>query len=213
MSDTAVPPITAYEPEESLLRAFRAEGRPRLQLHRPDVTAVVLGRGSRPDTELHLDACVQDSLPLLRRRGGGCAVVLDPGTLIVAVALPAPGLRLERYFASLSQWLVDGLERAGVPGVTRQDVSDLCLGDRKIAGACMVRSKGLLYYSVSLLVDPDISLMTRYLKHPPREPAYRRGRPHAEFVTTLGRHAHITPEELARRLQHVLTVPSLGRPG
>jgi hypothetical protein len=41
-------------------------------------------------------------------------------------------------------------------------------------------------YSTSILLDADVGLMERYLQHPPREPDYRRSRPHAAFVRVLG---------------------------
>jgi lipoate-protein ligase A len=34
-------------------------------------------------------------------------------------------------------------------------------------------------------VSEDVSLIERYLKHPKREPDYRKGRKHSEFVTNL----------------------------
>jgi len=36
-----------------------------------------------------------------------------------------------------------------------------------------------------LLLDADLMLMDRYLKHPPREPAYRQGRSHLDFVMNM----------------------------
>ena len=59
------------------------------------------------------------------------------------------------------------------------------LGERKIGGSCIWRTRGLLYYSTTLLVDPDLDLCERYLPHPPREPAYRAGRPHRAFMGSL----------------------------
>ena len=35
-----------------------------------------------------IEAVLDDGVPVLRRRGGGCAVLLDPGNLVVAAALP-----------------------------------------------------------------------------------------------------------------------------
>ncbi len=73
----------------------------------------------------------------------------------------------------------------GLPGVSRQGVSDLTIGEKKIGGSCIYRTKGVLYYSTTLLVDHDPELVDRYLKHPPREPEYRQGRDHRHFMTSL----------------------------
>jgi lipoate---protein ligase len=201
--------ITPYNRDDELLAATRADGRDRVSVIRPPSTAVVLGRSSRPSVELHTEPCLADGVALHRRRGGGCSVVLDPGNVVVVAAITAPGLQLADYFAQLSAWLIGGLAQAGVQDVTRRDVSDLCLGHRKIGGACMFRARGLLLYSVSLLVEPDLRLMDRYLRHPPREPAYRRGRTHRDFVTTIHQHAQITAQQLAASLQALLDPPQL----
>jgi lipoate---protein ligase len=123
---------------------------------------------------------------VFRRRGGGCAVLLDPGNLIVSVALPMPGIGGSKAaFARLSAWLIEALAAAGAPGVEQRGISDLVLGDRKVGGSAIYREQGLLYYSSTLLVDPDIAGMERWLAHPPREPEYRRGRSHGSFLHAL----------------------------
>ncbi len=148
--------------------------------------AIVIGRGGKPELEIDLDAARVDNVPILRRRGGGCAVLLDPGNAIVSAALPAPGIGgITSAFAAITAWLIDALARAGVAGVERRGTSDLAIGDRKIGGACIWRTRGLLYYSTTLLVAPRLELVERYLPHPPREPAWRRGRAHREFMGSL----------------------------
>ena len=68
--------------------------------------------------ELHLDACHRDNVPILRRRGGCCSVVLDPGNLIVSVvAAGVPFGRHRECFDTLTDWLIKGLERSGISGV------------------------------------------------------------------------------------------------
>ena len=86
-------------------------------------------------------------------------------------------------------------------------MSDLVLGQRKIGGACIYRSGALVHYSTTLLVEPQVELMERYLLHPPREPEYRQGRSHAEFVTNLPAPRGV--EALRRDLQEVLRPPAL----
>ena len=178
--------IGTYDEDESLLRAVIDDGQPRLSIYQPSKSAVILGRGSNPERELNLDHCLADRVPLLRRRGGGCAVFIDPGNVIVSIALPAAGINhTHQYFDLLTDWLLDGLEVMGYHGIYRDGISDLVLGHRKIAGSCVYRTKGLLYYSATLLVASDFGKIERYLKHPPREPAYRQGRIHREFLGKL----------------------------
>jgi lipoate---protein ligase len=100
--------------------------------------------------------------------------------------LSAPGLAGSReHFARIGGWLARGLARAGMPGVRREGTSDLVQGGRKVGGACIWRTRGLLHYGVSLLLDPDLALIERYLRYPPREPDHRAGRSHRDFLGAL----------------------------
>lgn len=203
--------IGAYDLDDPLIESTASDRRPRHRLYRPDGIQVVLGRGSRPEKELNIAACREDRVAVLRRRGGGCSVVLDPGNVIVSVVLPVTGFAGNPgHFARLTRWLTGALERAGIDGVRQRGISDLALGERKIGGACIYRSRDVLFYSVTLLVRPETALFERYLAHPPREPDYRRGRPHAEFVTSL---AEEFPgiggaAELMEMLRRELTFPA-----
>jgi lipoate-protein ligase A len=124
-------------------------------------------------------------------------VVLDPGNLVISVTLPLPGLTgISRAYDDLTDWLIAGLEEVGVSGVKRAGTSDLALDDRKVGGSCIYRIPGLLYYTTTLLITPDLDLVERWLRHPPREPDYRRGRPHREFMTGLGETAAIDEIDL-----------------
>ncbi len=176
-----------YDNDEALLQAVRDGAGPQLAVRRVERVMVVLGRSSRVERELHLEPCQADGVPVLRRRGGGCAVVLDPGTLVVSLAMPVPGFgQVDRLWRGLCSWMIAGLEDAGLPEIYQDGISDLVLEDRKVGGAAMYRARGLVYYSTTLLLSPRVELMERYLPHPPREPAYRRGRSHRAFVGALG---------------------------
>ena len=178
--------ILPYDREDELVDEARATGRALCRVYRPEGVAVVIGRGGDAARELHEDAIARDGVPVFRRPGGGGAVVLDPGNVIVALALPLPGLGgIPAAFRLASDLVIAALADCGVPGVTQQGVSDLTLGDRKLGGSCLRRERGLAHYTTTILADPDLDLLERYLKHPPREPEYRAGRPHRAFVTTL----------------------------
>lgn len=207
--------IEPYAEDEDLLERVMASGRPEVRVTpwRGPVT-VVLGRGSRASVECHLAACRSEGVPVLRRRGGGCAVVLDPGNVIVSAVLPVRGLLdVGAAFGRFTSWVLDGIARVGLPQAVRRDRCDLCVGDRKIGGAALYLGRGVAYYSTTILHAPRVDLQTAYLQHPPREPAYRRGRSHAEFVSGMESLVGGTAELLATRLATALPAPAeiLGR--
>lgn len=178
--------VLPYDREQDLVDEVRADGRPRVRVYRPRETAIVLGRGSRLEVELRLAAVERDGVPVYRRPGGGCAVVLDPGNVVVALAEPQAALpRPRELFAAFSERLLRALARIGITDVRRADASDLARGDRKVGGACLYAPRGAVLYTATLLVEPRVDRIERYLAHPPREPSWRRGRRHADFVGRL----------------------------
>jgi len=178
--------IGPYDLDDTLLPAARDTGTPQLALYQYDRVAVVVGRGGDPQREVDLAAAARSGVPVLRRPGGGCAVVLDRGNLVVSLALPLPGLgAIRSAFNAISDWMIAGLSACGVSPVTQRGISDLAVADRKLGGSCIYRTRGLLYYSSTLLVAPDLTLIDQFLPHPVREPDYRRGRSHRDFLTSL----------------------------
>ena len=210
-------PIYAYD--DDLITATRRDDRTRVRVYRLTSSVVVLGSGSQPEVEVNLDACADDGVPILRRCGGGCAVVVDPGNIVVSVvAAGLPFGHHQRHFDRLTAWLIEGLDRIGVHGVKQAGTCDYVLADRKVGGACLHRSRDLLYYSTTLLVDPDRAGVMRYLRHPPREPDYRAGRSHAAFMGSLSLSAAgagsvpswlLDLEQVAARLRRKLKPPDL----
>ena len=194
--------LPPYDKEDDLVAEARATGRALCRVYRPDRVAVVVGRGGDPARELHLEAIAADGAPVYRRPGGGGAVVLDPGNLVVALAVPMPGLgNITGAFRQASDLVIGALLDCGVAGVVQRGVSDLALDDLKLGGSCLHRQRGMVHYSTTLLVEPDLALLDRYLQHPPREPDYRAGRAHGAFVTTLRRVGCATDvDELATAL-------------
>lgn len=183
--------LAPYALDEALIAAAQATDLPHAAIYPHPGTAVVIGRGGDPAVETRPQIIADDGVPLLRRRGGGCAVVVDPGNLVVSLVLPVPGVgAITAAFTAISAQIAAALAALGVGDVRQAGVSDLTLDDRKLGGSCIWRTRGLLYYSTTLLVDPAWDLIDRYLPHPPREPAYRRGRPHREFLTSLAEAGH-----------------------
>ncbi|MCP4290213.1 MAG: hypothetical protein GY780_00085 [bacterium] len=183
MSDLVTVP---YDFDDEMMARTQTDQISRVRVYQWDDVSVVIGRGGKQDLELHTQNIAADKITLYKRPGGGCSVVLDPGNLIVSIALPLPGIGgIKTAFSAVSHWLIDNLNQCGISGVVQRGVSDLVIGDRKIGGSCVYRTKGLLYYSTTLLVDHDSFLVSRFLKHPPREPGYRKSRSHEKFMISF----------------------------
>ena len=177
--------VTRATPEENL--AFDDEllagGREVLRLWESPRPFVVLGRSCRVETDVHVEACAAEGVPVLRRSSGGGTVVLGPGCLNYSLVLSRPGLMnvVESYGLILGA-VVEALGVAGL-GV---EGTDLVLGGRKVAGCAQRRSgRWLLHHGTILCEGVDLARIGRLLKEPPRQPLYRAGRPHADFLAPL----------------------------
>ncbi|MGI9860858.1 hypothetical protein SDD30_05650 [Moorella naiadis] len=176
----------AYPGDILAVEAFKRVPQESLYLSEPEAIAVVLGRGTKAEKEINLHACRDDHVPVLRRRGGGGAVVLAPGMMVItAVFLPTPPWLAETWLLNLAWEWVEVLTALGIKQVQVRGYGDVCIGDRKILGASLYISKEMVLYQASLLVNCDLNLLPRYLAHPLREPIYRAGRGHLDFVTNL----------------------------
>lgn len=169
-----------------LLEDFLADRAARLRVYEPSGIAAVLGAAGKPDRDLKLAALDADAVHVLHRRGGGGAVVLSPGQVVLALVTEvASEFGSREYARSINEWSVEALAMLGVTGLEQRGISDLAMGGRKVLGTSIYRSRRVLFYQASLLVSNDVSLFDRYLEHPHAEPDYRQGRGHESFCTTL----------------------------
>jgi lipoate-protein ligase A len=81
-----------------------------------------------------------------------------------------------------------------VPDVQLAGTSDLVRRDRKFSGNSLRCRREHLLYHGTVLYDFPLPWISRFLRHPPRQPAYRRQRAHAAFVDNVpvGKEALIT---------------------
>lgn len=150
--------------------------------------AVVAGRSSRLAEEVDLEHCRRRNIPVLRRISGGAGVVGGPGCLMFSLVLSLEKRRLlhavDDAHKLVLETIADALRRH-VPGVQRAGISDLAIAGRKFSGNSLrVRRRCLLYHGTILYAFP-LGLIAACLKQPPRQPPYRCGRSHADFVTNL----------------------------
>ncbi|HEY8346315.1 MAG TPA: hypothetical protein VIL07_03470 [Symbiobacteriaceae bacterium] len=181
--------IRPFPQDAEALERFAREG-PFLWLWEyPDV-ACVLGAAT-PVSDVDLDRCAADGVPVYRRRGGGGAVVLSPGNLIITACYEARQKFFPTHWiGSIARAVALALQRVGIAGAAVRGLGDVAVGDRKVLGSSLYVTRQVALYQGSLLVDPDLELIPRYLPHPSREPDYRAGRSHRDFVTSLAREGY-----------------------
>jgi lipoate-protein ligase A len=151
--------------------------------------AVVLGASRRLADDVRVDACRDDGVPIVRRSSGGGTVVIGPGALNVTVILPgsaAPGLsavdRAQHYVLDR----IAGALRAAEPAVAVEGSGDLTVARRKFAGSAQRRLKTWFLVHCTILHAFPLERIVRYLTVPVRQPAYRAGRTHEDFLMNLG---------------------------
>lgn len=176
--------------DEALLDEAEAATEPMetLRLWEPHSPMVVVGRSSRILQEVRWEVCTGRGIPVLRRASGGAAVLLGPGCLVYSLVLSLqrrPALRIvEQAHRAVLERLANAL-RQWVPGIRRQGISDLALGEAKFSGNSLRLKRRCLLYHGTLLYNFPLELVETCLAMPPRQPAYRQGRPHRTFLTNL----------------------------
>jgi lipoate-protein ligase A len=174
--------------EALLLEAEAGRGGEVLRVWETSAPVVVLGAGGVLDDDVNVDNCQKDGVPILRRSSGGGTVLLGRGCLLYCLVLrfdrdPALSDIRASYRFILGQ-IADAL---AVPSVIEEGTSDLALNGRKFAGSAQQRKRSHLLHHGTLLYDFDLPLIGRYLRLPRRQPEYRGGRSHDEFLVNLPR--------------------------
>lgn len=175
--------------EEALLREVD-EGRlgPLIRFWEHTEYAVVLGASGRIKDEVHIDACRADRVPIARRSSGGGTVVLGPGALNLAIVLPMAASPLLATVTGTQHAVLEACAaplRVFAPKLEVVGSGDLALEGRKAAGSAQRRLRSAILVHVTILYDFELDRISRYLAVPVRQPVYRAGRPHSEFVTNL----------------------------
>ena len=171
--------------DAAMARQAGASGRSRHRFWWGSAPTVVLGALEQAEAAADTAACAALGVPVLRRCTGGGAVLQTSGVLNYALAVPALGrVDPEAGFRQGTTLVRAILDAFGV-AAERRGVSDVAVGDRKISGNAQARRWQAVLVHGSLLVDLDLELAGCVLRHPPREPEYRRGRGHGAFLTSL----------------------------
>ena len=152
----------------------------------PDKIYVVLGASNNPALALNIDNVMNDNIPVLKRPSGGQTVILTPNNIVIAaVFFDKKSLHPKDVFQDINKLIISTIEQVGINNLSQMGISDITMAGKKILGSSIYRSKEALLYHAVLNLGEPASTFERYLKHPTKEPDYRQGRSHSEFVTSL----------------------------
>jgi len=175
------------------------------EIWQPDKTILVLGQSNKPEDSLFLERVKADNIPVTKRPSGGETVILTPNTIVIsAVAINSTNLHPRFFFSLYNNTISKALLNLGMTGITQKGISDLAIGEKKILGSSIYRRKEKVFYHAVLNHSESIDIIGKYIQHPAREPDYRQGRQHKDFVTSLLDEGFIySIEETIRGLQKV----------
>ncbi len=175
--------------DEVLLDWCDSEGGEVLRFWEPADWFVVVGHGNRVTVEVNQAACAAQGVGIYRRCSGGGTVLQGPGCLNYSLILQIPeaGPRttvagtnravMERHCQAIREVLNGVVEVCGH--------TDLTLGGHKFSGNAQRRKRHALLFHGTFLHSFDLAMVPRFLAFPSRQPEYRQGRSHEEFLANL----------------------------
>lgn len=181
--------------DEALLDACEEDASPTiLRFWEPRQTFVVLGYGNKFRTEVNVDFCEQNSIPVLRRCTGGGTVLQTSGCLNYTLILPI-NLELALHTVSAANRTImkrncEAMTKVNSIPVQVEGCTDLGLRGLKFSGNAQRRKKRFLLFHGSLLLNADLSLIEQTLALPSKQPDYRLNRSHTDFLTNFNISAH-----------------------
>jgi lipoate-protein ligase A len=178
----------AYD-EALLLAAEEGETGETLRFWQSESFFVVLGYSRRMDSDVVVDACVKDKVPVLRRYSGGGTILQGPGclnySLILRVEQSGPFATITGTTSTILQHHAGVLRFLSGKKIAIEGESDLTMDGRKFSGNAQRRLARYLLFHGTFLFDFDLKKIERYLSVPGRQPAYRAHRPHGEFLRNI----------------------------
>ncbi|MSR77923.1 MAG: lipoate--protein ligase family protein [Candidatus Omnitrophica bacterium] len=163
---------------------------------------VVLGYSNKIQDEVNINSCSSYNIPILRRPSGGGTVLQGPGCLNYSLILNIDKRPALKTITSATEFIMRTHQKAviqltALENIRIEGVSDLALEGLKFSGNAQRRKKDFMLFHGTFLLDMDISAIEKYLSIPAKQPAYRTGRTHEDFLTNLG----VCSEKLKQALQ------------
>jgi lipoate-protein ligase A len=169
------------------------QGEETLLFWEPRETFVVVGYANKIASEVNVEACQKNGIPIFRRCSGGGTVLQSPGCLNYSLILKITEDGPCRNITSANQFIMERNRAAiaSIPSsfsplnVSVSGHTDLAIAGRKFSGNSQRRKKNFLLFHGCFLLDSNLTLISKFLRMPTLQPSYRAGRDHDDFVTNL----------------------------
>lgn len=176
-----VPILQQLQLEEALLRADKRNW---CLINKGSLPAIVMGISSKYHQHINAALLQNRPIPVIRRFSGGGVVFIDPATHFYTLI----GNRHLLDVPCTPQHLLSWTERLYAPAFGTLQFAlrenDYVIGTKKFGGNAQYLCKDRWLHHSSLLWNYNPADM-EYLSLPPKMPAYREARAHAEFLCAL----------------------------
>jgi lipoate-protein ligase A len=206
--------------DEALLDFFEEQGgNGLLRFWEPNEYFVVVGYANHVQKEVNVAACRAGGIPIFRRCSGGGTVLQGPGCLNYSLMAKIEESGPLHSITSANRFIMDR-NRAAIEArlqskknqglVTWSPTIEICghtdlalVSSRaslapslKFSGNAQRRKKHFLLFHGTFLLQFDIPMIDKFLRMPSKEPDYRKGRSHKNFLTNLGLDADVVKTAL-----------------
>ncbi|MGB2630411.1 MAG: lipoate--protein ligase family protein [Candidatus Omnitrophota bacterium] len=187
--------FTVNTPEEHLAldelllaKAEKGELEETLRFWESEEYFIVVGRSGKASEDCFIDRCRNDNIRILRRISGGGTVLQGPGCLNFSLILSYEGNaayeKINSSYREIMGRISDAIRTSGL-ALDLHPISDLAIKGKKVSGNSQARKRKYFLHHGTVLHDFNLNMISQYLKHPSKEPEYREGRSHKDFLTNI----------------------------
>ncbi len=167
-------------------------------------TSLVIGYGEDAAKTVHIRACKDRGIPIIKRFTGGGTVLISEKSLNYSLIVPLSRANgwgdLVPSFQAINGIIVDALKDFQLTAKIEED-TDITVNSKKIAGSSQSRRWGVLCHHGTILIDSETENIEMLIKNPTKQPKYRNGRTHKDFLTSLKQESgEVDEKSFERRL-------------
>ncbi len=167
---------------------------------------IVLGRANQAKLEVNIEACKNDTIPILRRSSGGGTVLQGPGCLNYSLIIKIDGKEEYQNITRTNTYIMqkhkEALQLILNEPIEVKGFTDLVWRGKKFSGNAQKRGRNALLFHGTFLYGMNIELIEKYLLLPSKSPAYRNSTSHREFLTNVP----LSPTIIKKALREIWNV-------